>query len=236
MAWKSLIEKLPTARPDKVLEVDLSDNLHLLYGGTLDRGRRSRSGADTNDDGELEFAELVKWQTELIENLSRDLGRTQQVIAEGTEEAQHFGVIIESSLATDLQLSLSFACHGIFSELTEDDELSEEFAESDELTAALALMDFLTASPGSGAGFTASRSLQLEVDQEAKRIVALKLRAHFGLHHADCLKRVPALRAANMPVLGDSIKDAIGDLQGCNLSGPASMLERSSAPTMWPGR
>eukprot|EP00929_Paragymnodinium_shiwhaense_P078263 TRINITY_DN4053_c0_g3_i2.p1 TRINITY_DN4053_c0_g3~~TRINITY_DN4053_c0_g3_i2.p1 ORF type:complete len:4157 (+),score=963.60 TRINITY_DN4053_c0_g3_i2:186-12656(+) len=227
MAWKSLIEKLPTARPDKVLEVDLSDNLHLLYGGTLDRGRRSRSGADTNDDGELEFAELVKWQTELIENLSRDLGRTQQVIAEGTEEAQHFGVIIESSLATDLQLSLSFACHGIFSELTEDDELSEEFAESDELTAALALMDFLTASPGSGAGFTASRSLQLEVDQEAKRIVALKLRAHFGLHHADCLKRVPALRAANMPVLGDSIKDAIGDLQGCNLSGPASMLEEA---------
>lgn len=184
------IERCRPLEPDDFVEIPLvSDMVHLICGGDPE------PVTPPAGDEDISWAHWVKVQTDQVLEFG-ELSRTIKILkrhGEGRGEGSHLGVTIETAIPEEHpRLSLAFVAINV---LSHTEHQNDEQGSAEQLTMALALFDFLTASPHSGAGAVAARSLSMEWEPRATRYSTLHLHAHFGLRPAEAAVQTPVLQA-----------------------------------------
>eukprot|EP00928_Gymnodinium_smaydae_P075914 TRINITY_DN58936_c0_g1_i1.p1 TRINITY_DN58936_c0_g1~~TRINITY_DN58936_c0_g1_i1.p1 ORF type:complete len:553 (-),score=87.55 TRINITY_DN58936_c0_g1_i1:81-1625(-) len=201
------LQRKCSSNPDKPLEILLAENLvHLIVGGPVDAVSNPAVGAGADLE---ELADIATWihklqdSHERMVSLDATIGVLRKYVT-GKVETRHVGVSIQAALPGRQRPTL----YSVAAEILNDEETSEPLPGSVlQLLVACALLDFLTLSPGSGAGATAVRSLQLKPvppqsdNALSSRFSRLTLHASFGPRLAAVALGTPVLHSLATPEL-----------------------------------
>ena len=188
------LESCRTPDANTFAEFRLSPSVHLLCGSLAEDPRECGLAAGQG---------LLPWisRQTLGQHVFDGLAATQDSLGHPRRRGCQLGVTLEAALPGALPASkpsLGFVAYHWLHPLLPDPRQAPSapyrHGSREQLHLALAALDFLTASPGSGAGAVATRSLRVEVEPDAQCISRLSLGAHFGARSADALRGTPVMR------------------------------------------
>jgi len=180
-------------KDNNFMEVQITSSIHLLCCCKL------RGHCMGHRQSDRKHQELCHWLNLLFDQINEevhDIHGTVLALSEKYGLSRPCIVTVESAIPFQSPLSLAFVAHCWWPHDDKEGEADSTPPKGTrmKLFHCLAVLDFLTASPGSGAGLVAARSMVLSVNDESKCMSELQLDVHFGSLNAEIVSMSPVMQ------------------------------------------